>query len=69
MKHFHNLTKIQGADMETRFTVDGKRVSRETFEDIERMARMFGRIDCFHTRAIPKPCGKTRRWNYSTARW
>ena len=69
MEHCHSLTKIQGADMETRFTIDGRRVSRERYEHVERMARMYGRHDCFSTRAIQKPGGKIRRWNYSLARW
>lgn len=50
--------------METRFCVNGKRVSRATFDAIRDQAT---RLDCFSTRAWEMPGGKTRRTNYSVA--
>lgn len=65
----YNLTAIKGGGKSARFYIDGVRVSREKFEHVETMARMNGHLECFHTKAIPLPGGKTRRWNYSTARY
>lgn len=62
--YYYNLTQTQGADMETRFHVNGKRVSRATFDAIRNQA---ARLGCFSTRARQLPGGKTRRTNYSVA--
>lgn len=52
-----------------RFSANGKRISREYHEYIVQMASMYGNYDCFSTRAWPLPDGKTKRKNYSCARW
>ena len=61
------LTAHKGAGMESRFIVDGIRASRDRFESIERAAYATGGLSCFHTSGKPKPGGKTRRTNHSTA--
>jgi len=63
----HDLLQVRYPDKPTRFFIDGKRVSRERFEHMETQARMFGRLECFNTRAIPLPGGTFKRFNYSTA--
>jgi hypothetical protein len=69
MKHHHNLTQISGADMPTRYTVDGVRVSEARFNNITRRALCYGSLDCFSTKSKQMAGGKIRRWNYSCARW
>lgn len=60
----YNMSETKGGGMEARFYIDGKRVSRATFQTVEREA---SRLDCFHTRAWPVAGGKTRRTNYKSA--
>lgn len=60
----HEMLTIIGGGKATLFYIDRKRVSRAHFHHIETLARMNGRMDCFHTKAIELPGGKTRRWNY-----
>lgn len=64
---YHEITEHTGANMPARFYIDGKRVSREAVEDLKTRARMYGRLECFHTSGTEKPGGRTRRTNRSTA--
>ena len=47
------LTDYKGAGQESRFYIDGVRVSRTKYEHTEQMGYMYGRVDCFHTKAWP----------------
>lgn len=52
-----------------RFSANGKRISRDEYERIIITAGMFGRHECFNTRAWPLDNGGTKRKNYSYASW
>lgn len=62
----HELISHKGADMESRFYCDGRRISREEFETLEIRAYMGGRVSCLWTRGIEKPGGRCRRINGKT---
>ena len=61
----YNIAEIKGADMQARFYVNGKRVSREKCENIKQQGYMFGTVNTFHTKAWQVGT-KTRRTNYMT---
>jgi hypothetical protein len=61
------LTEHKGAGMQARFYIDGVRVSRERYENVEQQGYMFGTVDTFHTKGAPIGT-KTRRTNYKTVR-
>lgn len=63
MPHYQ-LSQTSGADMESRFYVDGRRVSRATFESIRGWAE---RLECFQTKGKQMRDGRIRRTNYSVA--
>ena len=63
------LTQIITPDKPTRYSANGKRVSKDRYEEIERLARMFGRHECFTTRAKQLDGGTFKRWNYSYCSW
>lgn len=69
MSQYYNMSQTIGADMESRFYINGRRVSRDKFDYVQMRARMTGTIDCFSTRARQLPDGKIRRTNYCTARY
>lgn len=58
------LTQWLYPDQPARFYIDGKRVSRDRFEQVRNTAT---RLECFHTRAFPQPGGTFKRVNYSVA--
>lgn len=63
-----NLTQTLGADKSTRYSANGKRVSKARYDEIVERALRDGKLDCFHTKA--RQIGTTfRRTNYSSARW
>lgn len=66
MEHYQ-LSETIGAGMESRFYINGKRVSRADYQAIKERAYSIGRLECFHTRAWTIRGGKTRRTNYSIA--
>ncbi|MBI2240310.1 MAG: hypothetical protein HYU59_05840 [Magnetospirillum gryphiswaldense] len=63
----YSLTEVRYPDKPARYFVDGKRVSKDAYEALTTRARMFGRLECFSTRAVPLPDGTFKRFNYSTA--
>lgn len=69
MIQYYTMSQTIGADMESRFYINGRRVSREYFDCVQTRARMTGTIDCFSTRARQLPGGKIRRTNYCVARY
>lgn len=55
------------SDKPARYYIDGKRVSRETYELTVIKARMQGKDhSCFHTKAEPYGQGMFHRVNYSS---
>jgi len=50
-----------------RFSADGRRISRDRYNHITRMASIYGRLECFLTKAWPIENGGTKRKNYTTA--
>lgn len=68
MAHY-SLSQTLGADMETRFYADGRRISREEYDTIVARAIRDGRLDCLHTKGKQFDGGRIRRTNYSQARW
>lgn len=60
----YQLAQTLGADMETRFSVEGRRVSRERFETIRDSA---DRLECLQTVGRQLSGGRFRRTNYSIA--
>jgi len=69
MQNLFELSDHEGAGMQARFYVNGKRVSRDEFETIETRAYMSGRLHTFHTIGKPIAGGKIRRINYKTAQY
>lgn len=69
MSNHYSLIQTLTSGKPARYSANGKRISRERYEFIIQMASMNGHYDCFSTRAWPLPDGKTKRKNYSTARW
>ena len=70
MAHY-NLTQVLVDDKPARYYANSRRVSRDQYDHIIRMARMdaSGHIDCFATKAKQLPGGHFKRWNYCCARW
>ena len=68
MAHF-NLTQCLGGSQETRYSANGRRISREEYERITARALREGHLDTFHTKARQLPGGEFRRTNYVSARW
>lgn len=66
---YYSLIQTLTSGKPARFSANGKRISREQYNHIETMARMYGTWDCFSTKAWSLPEGKTKRKNYSLARW
>lgn len=64
MARHHTIAETIGADMESRFYVDGRRVSRAHVEYLKIRA---DRLECFHTKGRQLSGGRIRRTNYSTA--
>lgn len=60
----YQLSETIGADMQTRFYVDGRRVSRAAYQSLKDRAQ---RLDCFATKARQLPGGRFRRTNYVSA--
>lgn len=52
-----------------RYSVDGKRVSKETYEYISTRTHTYGRMECISTMAWPIDNGGIKRKNYSIARF
>lgn len=65
----YQLSQTTGADRETRFTANGKRISRAEYDRIVARALRDGRLECFLTKGRQEAGGKVRRTNYSVARW
>ncbi len=65
----YQLCQVAGADMPTRYSANGKRISRDKYERITAAAFRDGKLECFHTKAKQLPGGRIRRWNYISARW
>jgi hypothetical protein len=68
MPHY-SLIQTLTTGKPARFSANGVRISREKYEWIGQMARMYGQYDSLSTRAWPMPCGGTKRKNYCFARW
>ncbi len=69
MAHFR-LTKVTGAGRQTRFSANGRRISRSEYDRIVNtaMSDPNGSMSCYRT--VGKPVGTTvRRWNFSVASW
>jgi hypothetical protein len=64
MKSVQSVTHT-GGGQDSRYYIDGKRVSFETFDSLRSAAFMFGMMDCFLTKAHPVDGHRTRRVNYS----
>jgi hypothetical protein len=62
-KHYE-IAETTGADMDSRFYVDGRRVSRAYLESLKARA---DRLECLSTRGRQMPGGRIRRANYSVA--
>ena len=69
MTNYYQLSETKGAGMESRYYVDGKRVSQEKAEHIKQMGFMYGRVSCFHTKAWQVQGNKIRRTNYSVIQY
>lgn len=69
MKNFYSLIETLTTGKPARFSANGKRISREEWNRIQTMARMYGRLECFSTRAWPLDNGGTKRKNYSHAQF
>lgn len=62
--HHLDLCQVLTTGKPARFSCNGKRISRDTWDAIHTHAI---RIECFSTKAKPMDNGGTKRWNYSTA--
>lgn len=60
----YQLSETIGADMDSRFYVDGRRVSRSAYNALKDRAH---RLDCFATKARQIAGGRFRRTNYVCA--
>lgn len=69
MQNHYNLVQTLTTGKQARFSIDGKRVSREKWEHTRQMASMYGRIECLITRAWPIDNGGTKRKNYLIAKY
>ena len=64
MATHYSISETTGADMESRFYVNGRRVSREYVEYLKTRA---DRLECFSTKGRQLPGGRICRTNYSVA--
>lgn len=64
-----SLVEHIGGGQESRFYIDGIRVSRDRMETVKIRAYMAGGLSCFHTSGKQRPEGRTRRTNRSLARY
>lgn len=64
MNRYYQLTEVTGADMPARYSINGRRVSKDRFRDVRDNA---DRLECVTTRGKQVGGGRIRRWNYTTA--
>lgn len=69
MTKSYQLTEHNGGGFPARYHVDGKRVSKTTFDTIRDKAFRDGRLDCFQTKCRPIGNGEFRRTNWSVAHY
>lgn len=63
----YSLIETRHSNKPARYSANGKRVSKAAYELIVQQALMYGKLDCFLTRAWPEGKGGTKRKNYSHA--
>lgn len=62
MRH-HDMIQSIGADMPARYTVDGRRVSKETYNALMDTAHSLGTVECLWTKGRQVTGGRIRRTN------
>lgn len=66
MMHHYQLTEHKGGNMEARFIINGKRVSRALYDGIKSTGHSVGVVNCFHTTGKDIGGGAIRRTNHCT---
>lgn len=62
---YHEMVEHVGADMPTRYYIDGRRVSCDEYRRVKNTAYRRGSVDCLWTRCKPLSGGRLRRTNGS----
>lgn len=65
----YQLIQTTTPDKPSRYSANGKRISKEAYDLITQQARMYGQHDTFQTKSIELEGGIFKRKNYSSARW
>lgn len=67
MSRHATMLEVRYPDKPPRYFVNGRRVPVDHYNLIREQALMFGRLDCFSTKAVQVNRGKFKRFNYSHA--